>query len=95
MLPSYSPLLRTSLSSEEGSRESVDAGCMRLTAPWVRDRAQNDQDIETCAFFDGLDAAGPDGRLDPGGFLQGQRKWARQLSHALFFGGGGRGGAAG
>ncbi|KAL4423122.1 hypothetical protein ABPG77_004805 [Micractinium sp. CCAP 211/92] len=51
---------------EEGSRESVDAGCMRLTAPWVRERAQNDQDIETCAFFDGLDAAGPDGRLDPG-----------------------------
>lgn len=55
------------LPSEEGSRESVDAGCMRLTAPWVRERAQNDQDIETCAFFDGLDGAGPDGRLDPGG----------------------------
>ena len=52
--------------AEEGSRESVDAKCMKLTAPWVRERAQQEQDIETCGFYDGLDAAGPEGRLDAG-----------------------------
>jgi DNA excision repair protein ERCC-2 len=52
--------------AEEASRESVDSGCMRLTAPWVRERAKETNDIETCEFFDGLDAAGPDGRLDAG-----------------------------
>lgn len=58
---------------------------MRLTAPWVRERAQNDQDIETCGFFEGLDGAGPDGRLDPGGRQgglsgpgSGQGKWRWQ-----------------
>jgi hypothetical protein len=39
---------------------------MKLTAPWVRERAQQEQDIETCGFYDGLDAAGPEGRLDAG-----------------------------
>lgn len=69
--------------AEEGSRESVDAKCMRLTAPWVRERARatlcgggggddpdaEDEevaDIETCAFYEGLEQAGPDGRLDAG-----------------------------
>ncbi|PRW60183.1 DNA repair helicase UVH6 [Chlorella sorokiniana] len=52
--------------SEEGSRESVDAKCMKLTAPWVRERAGQDEDIETCGFYEGLEGAGPDGRLDAG-----------------------------
>ena len=60
------PGLLPSPCAEEGSRESVDSKCMRLTAPWVRERAQQDQDIETCGFFEGLDSAGPDGRLDAG-----------------------------
>jgi DNA excision repair protein ERCC-2 len=52
---------------EEGSRESVDAKCMKLTAPWVRERASSDmEDIALCNFYEGLDAAGPDGRLDAG-----------------------------
>lgn len=53
--------------SEEGTRESVDAKCMQLTAPWVRERATSDPgSAETCDFFEGLDAAGPEGRLDAG-----------------------------
>lgn len=43
--------------TDEGSRESVDSGCRRLTASWVRDRAQHDPDIETCEFFEGLEQA--------------------------------------
>lgn len=59
--------------AEEGSRESVDAKCMRLTAPWVRERASaasNDDhnivDVELCDWYEGLDEAGADGRLDAG-----------------------------
>lgn len=58
---------------------------MRLTAPWVRERASSARqrrrgdggggggggsdvaDIELCALYEGLDAAGPDGRLEAGG----------------------------
>lgn len=64
--------------AEEGSRESVDAGCMKLTAPWVRDRASQQEkeqaassdievsDIELCSFYEGLDSAGAEGRLEAG-----------------------------
>lgn len=52
---------------EEATRESVDAKCMRLTAPWVREKAAADPgEIELCDYFEGLDAAGPEGRLDAG-----------------------------
>lgn len=44
--------------ADEGSRESVDSGCRKLTASWVRDRAQQDGDIETCEFYEGLERVG-------------------------------------
>lgn len=44
--------------AEEGSRESVDAKCRRLTATWVRERHVSDQDIEVCNFFEQLERAG-------------------------------------
>jgi len=88
--------------AEEGSRESVDAGCRRLTASWVRARAgqqnagagggggagagagagvsgaaaarpnppnapsSSSASVPTCAFYEALDAAGPDALLPPG-----------------------------
>lgn len=67
--------------ADEGSRESVDARCMRLTAPWVRERAREgaangrpsadmedggSPGVELCDWYEGLEAAGPDGRLDAG-----------------------------
>ncbi|KAK2079810.1 hypothetical protein QBZ16_002205 [Prototheca wickerhamii] len=91
--------------AEEGSRESVDARCMRLTAPWVRERARRGAEarqgdggagpssagpssapgpssaavpssdmedggtpgaVELCDWFEGLEGAGPEGRLDAG-----------------------------
>lgn len=54
---------------DEGSRESVDAKCMKLTAPWIRERATSFSDIEDislCDYYEGLDAAGHAGRLDAG-----------------------------
>lgn len=44
--------------AEEGSRESVDAKCRRLTATWVRERHVSNQDIEVCDFFEQLERAG-------------------------------------
>jgi hypothetical protein len=38
----------------------VDAGCRRLTASWVRDRAASDHSIELCDSFEGLERAGPE-----------------------------------
>lgn len=52
--------------AEEGSRESVDAKCRRLTATWVRERHVSDQDIEVCDFFEQLERAGSDALLEPG-----------------------------
>lgn len=53
--------------SEEGSRESTDAKCMRITAPWVRERAmQGADDVEICDWYDGLDKDGAGARLEPG-----------------------------
>lgn len=54
MLPAQLSLV----SADEGSRESVDAKCRRLTATWVREKATSDPDIETCQFNEGLDNAG-------------------------------------
>jgi DNA excision repair protein ERCC-2 len=59
--------------AEEGSRESVDAGCRRLTASWVRAKAQEAaasggaaSPPATCSFYEAHDAAGPDALLPPG-----------------------------
>jgi DNA excision repair protein ERCC-2 len=54
------------MGSEEGSRESVDAGCRRLTASWVRERAARDPEVETCDFFEQHEAAGHEALLPPG-----------------------------
>lgn len=56
---SFSPCTDFS-ASEEGPRESVDAGCRNLTAPWVRDKAQSDASVELCGYFEDLENAGPE-----------------------------------
>ena len=58
--------LRERWGAEEGSRESVDAKCRRLTAAWVRERHVSAPDIEVCTFFEDLERAGQDAVLDPG-----------------------------
>lgn len=52
--------------AEEGSRESCDSHCRKLTASWVREAKVNNPGIETCAFYEGLEAAGAEGVMDPG-----------------------------
>ena len=52
--------------ADEATRESVDAKCRKLTAPWVRERAATVPDIELCGFFEDFEKAGADGVLPPG-----------------------------
>ena len=41
--------------ADEGTRESVDSACRKLTASWVREAAQRNPEVETCGFFEGLE----------------------------------------
>lgn len=52
---------------QQSERESVDTKCRSLTASWVRARAKaGDSDVETCPFFDALEANGTDSALPHG-----------------------------
>ena len=50
----------------------MDAGCRRLTATWVRERAGagaaggGDASVELCDFFETYERAGADALLPPG-----------------------------
>ena len=67
--------------SEEGSRESVDAGCRRLTASWVRDKrkvssAQGvEVEDEQCDYFEDLERAGTGAVVPPGVYTVRARLW--------------------
>lgn len=69
--------------AEEGSRESVDAGCRRLTAAWVREAKLKDPQVETCDFFEAHEKAGHEALLPPGkeGPLGGGEGFSRTLTH--------------
>ncbi|KAH9318268.1 hypothetical protein KI387_020037, partial [Taxus chinensis] len=48
------------------SRESVDAGCRKLTASWVRAVAIENPNIEMCQFYENYDRQGTEAILPPG-----------------------------
>lgn len=54
----------------EADRERVDVECRKMTASWVRARAQNaaQGEVETCAFFEEWDRAGTDAGMPSGVF---------------------------
>jgi DNA excision repair protein ERCC-2 len=48
------------------NRDSVDAGCRKLTASWVRALAVENPDIPSCEFFEQYERAGSAALLPPG-----------------------------
>ena len=71
---------------EEGSRESVDAKCQKLTAGWVRDRAVDSPDVELCSFFEEHEKRGADAVLPPGIYtMQDLRRFGRQKGWCPYF----------
>ncbi|CAI7837339.1 unnamed protein product, partial [Closterium sp. NIES-54] len=70
----------------EGSRESVDAGCRKRTASWVRAAAVENPDIEVCTYFDQFDRKGQEAALPPGVYtLQDLRAFGREKGWCPYF----------
>lgn len=72
--------------ADEATRESVDAKCRKLTAPWVRERAATVPDIELCGFYEEHEKAGDDALLPPGVYtLQDLRQFGRKKGFCPYF----------
>lgn len=79
--------------SGEGSRESVDAGCRKLTASWVRAKAMDGGGgggggggVELCPFFEQYEKAGADASLPHGVYtLHDMRAFGRQRGWCPYF----------
>jgi len=81
--------------ADEGSRESVDARCRRLTASWVRDKHMlalaNEEEApenapELCEFFEDYEKEGPNAILPPGVYtLADLRDFGRKKGWCPYF----------
>tara|TARA_B110000977_G_scaffold191665_1_gene264113 strand:- start:841 stop:3186 length:2346 start_codon:yes stop_codon:yes gene_type:complete len=79
--------------AEEGSRESVDARCRRLTASWVREKQLDDvvqekksANTDLCQFFEDYEKEGPDAVLPPGVYtLADLREFGRKKGWCPYF----------
>jgi DNA excision repair protein ERCC-2 len=78
--------LHVATCADEATRESVDAKCRKLTAPWVRERAATVPDIELCGFYETHENAGDDALLPPGVYtLQDLRQFGRKKGFCPYF----------
>jgi len=78
--------------AEEGTRESVDARCRRLTASWVREKhleqvaREEAPETELCSFFEDYEKEGPDAVLPPGVYtLADLRQFGRKKGWCPYF----------
>ena len=78
--------------ADEGSRESVDARCRRLTASWVREKhmdcvsREEETTTELCQFFEDYEKEGPDAVLPPGVYtLADLREFGRKKGWCPYF----------
>ncbi|CAM8998013.1 unnamed protein product [Rhodiola kirilowii] len=68
------------------NRDSVDAGCRKLTASWVRSLAAENPNVKTCDYFEGLERAGAEAVLPPGVYtLQDLRAFGKQKGWCPYF----------
>ena len=78
--------------ADEGSRESVDARCRRLTASWVREKhmdcvsREEETSTELCQFFEDYEKEGPDAVLPPGVYTMADlREFGRKKGWCPYF----------
>lgn len=72
--------------SGEGSRESVDAGCRKLTASWVRAAAVDNPNLNLCRNYEGYEKKGADAVLPSGVYsLHDLRIFGRQKGWCPYF----------
>ncbi|XP_030545910.1 general transcription and DNA repair factor IIH helicase subunit XPD [Rhodamnia argentea] len=68
------------------NRDSVDAGCRKLTASWVRALAERNPSVPTCEFFEEYERAGSGAVLPPGVYtLQDLRAFGKQKGWCPYF----------
>lgn len=68
------------------NRDSVDAGCRKLTASWVRTLAAVDPNVPTCSFFENYDKVPSDYILPPGVYtLQDLRAFGKEKGWCPYF----------
>ncbi|KAK8565403.1 hypothetical protein V6N13_020515 [Hibiscus sabdariffa] len=74
----------TVLASE--NRDSVDAGCRKLTASWVRAMAAENPNVPTCQFFENYERAASSAVLPPGVYtLQDLRVFGKEKGWCPYF----------
>ncbi|PPE00042.1 hypothetical protein GOBAR_DD02934 [Gossypium barbadense] len=68
------------------NRDSVDAGCRKLTASWVRALAEENTDVTTCEFFESYEKAASAAVLPPGVYtLQELRAFGKEKGWCPYF----------
>ncbi|MBA0708834.1 hypothetical protein Golax_023923 [Gossypium laxum] len=68
------------------NRDSVDAGCRKLTASWVRALAEENTDVTTCEFFENYEKAASAAVLPPGVYtLQELRAFGKEKGWCPYF----------
>ncbi|XP_027358195.1 general transcription and DNA repair factor IIH helicase subunit XPD [Abrus precatorius] len=68
------------------NRDSVDAGCRKLTASWVRALAAENSGVPTCEFFEQYERAGSSAVLPPGVYtLQDLRAFGKEKGWCPYF----------
>ncbi|KAL3717489.1 hypothetical protein ACJRO7_008991 [Eucalyptus globulus] len=68
------------------NRDSVDAGCRKLTASWVRALAEKNPSVPTCEFFEDYERAGSGAVLPPGVYtLQDLRAFGKQKGWCPYY----------
>ncbi|GMJ01133.1 ULTRAVIOLET HYPERSENSITIVE 6, ARABIDOPSIS THALIANA XERODERMA PIGMENTOSUM GROUP D [Hibiscus trionum] len=68
------------------NRDSVDAGCRKLTASWVRAMAAENPDVDTCEFFENYEKAASSAVLPPGVYtLQELRAFGKEKGWCPYF----------
>ncbi|XP_031372658.1 general transcription and DNA repair factor IIH helicase subunit XPD-like isoform X2 [Punica granatum] len=68
------------------NRDSVDAGCRKLTASWVRALAEKNPNVPTCEFFEEYERAGSGAVLPPGVYtLQDLRAFGKLKGWCPYF----------
>jgi len=95
--PEKAPFLALCLSSRKNmcvhqrvqttaDRENVDVECRKMTASWVRAKAEADHSIETCGFFESWDAAGTDAAMPDGVYdVEDLRRLGRRTGWCPYF----------
>ncbi|KAH1081344.1 hypothetical protein J1N35_021105 [Gossypium stocksii] len=68
------------------NRDSVDAGCRKLTASWVRAMAAENPNVPTCQFFENYERAASAAVLPPGVYtLQDLRVFGKEKGWCPYF----------